>query len=201
MNKRELRGILRHKRRAIAPWQRRRAAQELRRNVARSGVLRRSRRIGFYLATGEEMNLLPLLNQASWQNKACYVPVVPPRFQRRLGFSRLTARPRWYANRFGIEEHWSPRPVRAWQLDLLFLPLVGFDAEGYRLGMGGGFYDASLAYLMRRKRWRKPLLVGVGYECQKVERVPREPWDIPLDAVVTEKAWYRCRASTSPDIS
>lgn len=192
MNKRELRGILRQARRAISPWRRRRAAQDLRRNVGRSGVLLRSRRIAFYVATAEEMNLLPLLNQLSWLGKECYVPVVPPRFQRRLGFSRLTALPRWYANRFGIEEHWSPRPVRAWQLDLLLLPLVGFDAEGYRLGMGGGFYDASLAYLMRRKHWRKPLLVGVGYECQKVERVPREPWDIPLDAVVTEKAWAWC---------
>jgi len=193
MNKRELRGALRKTRRAISPLQRQRAAENLRRQVVRSGVLLRHRRIGLYLATPEEMNLLPLLNQAAWLGKQCYVPVVPPRFQRRLGFSRLTALPRWYANRFGIDEHWSPRPpVRAWQLDLLFVPLVGFDAEGYRLGMGGGFYDASLGYLSRRKVWRKPLLVGVGYECQKVARVPREPWDIRLDAVVTEKSWYGC---------
>lgn len=191
MNKRQLRSELRRARRAIPPWRRRRAAESLRRQVVRSGVLLRHRRIGFYLATGEEMSLLPLLNQASWLGKHCYVPIVPPRFQHRLGFSRLTPLPRWYANRFGIDEHWSPRPVRAWQLDMLFLPLVGFDAEGYRLGMGGGFYDASLAYLGRRKAWRKPLLVGVGYECQKVARVPREPWDMPLDAAVTEKSWYR----------
>ena len=72
------------------------------------------------------------------------------------------------------------------------MPLVGFDEAGYRLGMGGGFYDASLAYLRRRKTWRKPYLVGVGYECQRIARVPRDPWDVPLDAVLTESRVYRC---------
>jgi 5-formyltetrahydrofolate cyclo-ligase len=192
MNKNELRRTLRQARRVISQQQRRCAAQGLRRQVVRSGVLLRHRRIGFYLATGEEMDLLPLLNQAAWMGKDCFVPVVPARFQRCLGFSLLTAMPRWYFNRYGIHEHWSPRPARAWQLGVLFVPLVGFDEEGYRLGMGGGFYDASLAYLRQRKKWRKPLLVGVGYECQKVERVPREPWDVRLDAVVTEKNWYWC---------
>lgn len=189
MNKKQMRAALRRARRAVPPQARRRAAQALRRRAM--PLLLRYRRIGFYLATGEEMDLLPLLNQAAWAGKTCCVPVVPPRFQRRLSFSSLTSLPRWYLNRYGIHEHWSPRPMRAWQLDLLFVPLVGFDMEGYRLGMGGGFYDASLAYLNRRAVWRKPYLVGIGYECQKVQEVPREPWDIPLDAVLTEAALYR----------
>ena len=192
MNKNQLRSALRKARRAIPPRQRRHAAASLRRQVMRSSLALRGERIGFYVAMGEEMDLLPLLNQMLWLGKACFVPVVPARFERRLGFSRLTALPRWYLNRYGIFEHWSPRPVRAWQLDLLFVPLVGFDEAGYRLGMGGGFYDASLAYLRRRTAWHKPLLVGVGYECQKVARVPHDPWDIKLDAVVTEKRWYWC---------
>jgi len=190
MNKRELRATLRRARRAIPVRQRRHAAESLRRVALAQGLLLRHRRIGFYASTHEEIDLMPLLNQALWLGKACFLPIVPPRFQRRLGFSRITALPRWYLNRFGIHEHWTPRPVRAWQLDLLFVPLVGFDQACHRLGMGGGFYDASLAYLKRRKQWRKPLLVGVGYECQKADEIPSDPWDMHLDAVITERKIY-----------
>ena len=157
----------------------------------REGLFLKYRRIGFYLPFEGEMDLLPLLNHALWLGKTCYLPVVPQRFEKKLNFTRLTARASWYLNRFGIHEHWSPRPVRARQLDLLFMPLVGFDEAGYRLGMGGGFYDTSLAYLGRRKTWRKPYLVGIGYECQKVKQVPRDPWDMPLDAALTERRLYR----------
>ena len=156
----------------------------------RERLLLRHRRIGFYLPFEGELDMLPLLNRALWLGKDCYLPVVPRRFEKLLYFTRLSGRPNWYRNRFGIHEHWSPRPLRARQLDLLFMPLVGFDSAGYRLGMGGGFYDTSLAYLRRRRVWRKPRLVGVGYEFQKVEHVPRDPWDMPLDAALTEQRFY-----------
>jgi len=189
-NKKQLRAQLRRARRALSERQRRHAADGLRRVAMTQGLLLNRRRIGFYASTHEEMNLMPLLNQALWLGKACFLPIVPWKFQRRLGFSRLTPLPRWYLNRFGIHEHWTPRPVRAWQLDLLFVPLVGFDEACHRLGMGGGFYDASLAYLRRRTVWRKPLLVGVGYECQKAGEIPVDPWDMHLDAVITEQRIY-----------
>jgi len=165
-------------------------ADRLRRVAA--PLLLRHKRIGFYLANDGEMDLLPLLNQALWSKRLCFLPVVPERGRRKLWFSLLTGRAdAWGHNRFGIPEHWSHRWVRAWQLDLLFMPLVGFDTQGNRLGMGGGFYDASLAYLNRRKAWRKPVLAGVAYECQKVESLPADPWDARLDLVVTEKRLYR----------
>lgn len=192
MDKRELRSRLRKTRVEMTERERRIAARHLEQLAVESGLLLRYRRIGFYLPFRGEMDLMPLLNRALWLGKPCYLPVVPARFQRLLRFSRLTERRSWYHNRFGIPEHWSPRQLRARQLDLLFLPLVAFDEAGYRLGMGGGFYDASLAYLTRRKAWRKPLLVGVGYEWQKVEKVPHDPWDMPLDAVLTDKRlrWF-----------
>lgn len=157
----------------------------------REGLLLKYNRIGFYLPFEGEMDLLPLLNRALELGKSCYLPVVPRRFEKKLNFTRLTERRSWYRNRFGIHEHWSPRPARARQLDLLLMPLVGFDEAGYRLGMGGGFYDTSLAYLRRRKAWSKPHLIGIGYECQKVPEVPRDPWDMPLDAALTERCLYR----------
>lgn len=163
----------------------------------RAHLLLHYRRIGFYLPFNNEMDMLPLLNQALRMGKSCYLPVVPRRFQKHLSFTRLTDRPNWYLNRFGIHEHWSPRAIRASQLDLLFMPLTGFDEEGFRLGMGGGFYDTSLAFLGRRKAWRKPHLIGIGYECQKVKQVPRDPWDIPLDAALTERHLYRFQRTTA----
>ena len=78
-----------------------------------------------------------------------------------------------------------------WGLDLILLPLVGFDLKGNRLGMGGGYYDRTLSYLRHRRFWIKPRLVGVAHECQKVDSLIARPWDIPLDAVVTETAFYR----------
>jgi len=191
LNKSQLRRHLRQLRNELSPKQRRNAAQGLLQTAIRAGLLLKYRHIGFYLPFEGEMDLLPLLNRALWLGKACYLPVVPQRFEKKLNFTRLTARASWYRNRYGIQEHWSPRPARARQLDLLFMPLVGFDEKGYRLGMGGGFYDTSLAYLGRRKTWHKPYLVGIGYECQKVKQVPRDPWDMPLDAALTEHRLYR----------
>jgi 5-formyltetrahydrofolate cyclo-ligase len=69
----------------------------------------------------------------------------------------------------------------------MLLPLVAFDKNGNRIGMGGGFYDHTLAYLNIRKVWRKPKLIGLAHELQKVKQLQSNPWDIPLDGVVTEK--------------
>jgi 5-formyltetrahydrofolate cyclo-ligase len=73
--------------------------------------------------------------------------------------------------------------------------LVGFDRACHRLGMGAGFYDRSLAFLQQRRHWRRPRLIGLAHECQRVEALAPKPWDIPLDAVITEAAIYR-RADT-----
>ena len=59
--------------------------------------------------------------------------------------------------------------------------------------MGGGFYDASLGYLARRRVWKRPLLIGVAFAVQEVERIPEDAWDIPLDGVLTEQEFLRFR--------
>jgi 5-formyltetrahydrofolate cyclo-ligase len=69
--------------------------------------------------------------------------------------------------------------------------MLGFDGEGYRVGMGGGYYDATLAFLAHRRRWRRPALIGVAYAAQEVEYAPRDTWDIPLDAALTEAGLRR----------
>jgi 5-formyltetrahydrofolate cyclo-ligase len=130
------------------------------------------------------------MNQILLMRRECYAPVLPSR-GRMLRFARIRRETPMTRNRFGIAEPLDARPLRARQLDLLLMPLVGFDHRGFRLGMGGGFYDATLAFMRHRRNWRKPRLVGIAYECQRVESLPHDPWDMPLDAVLTERQLYR----------
>jgi len=190
MNKSTLRRQLKAARNAVSPTLRRHAARASLRLSLRHGLLLRAQRIGFYLPNGGEFDSHPLLNQALLMQRECYLPLVPRR-GRVLRFGRIGRNTRMTTNRYGIAEPVDAQPLRARQLDLLLIPLVGFDCQGYRLGMGGGYYDATLAFMHHRRLWRKPRLVGVAYECQRVEMLPHDPWDMPLDAVLTERQLYR----------
>ncbi|MCA1978128.1 MAG: 5-formyltetrahydrofolate cyclo-ligase [Thiobacillus sp.] len=190
MNKSELRRQLKAARNAVGPHARKRAARDASRLALRAGVLLRARRIGFYLPQHGEFDVRPLLNQALWMGRECCLPVLPRR-GRVMRFGRLQANTKMAPNRYGIPEPIDARALSARQLDVLLMPLVGFDLAGHRLGMGGGYYDATLAFMRHRRHWRKPRLVGVAYECQKVDRLPHDPWDMPLDAVLTERRLYR----------
>jgi 5-formyltetrahydrofolate cyclo-ligase len=96
-------------------------------------------------------------------------------------------------NRYGIDEPaYAPATVmRAAMLDIVLLPLVGFDLEGNRLGMGKGYYDRTFA--ASRTRWRCPKLLGIAHGLQEVAQLPRAAWDVPLDGIVTERGlvWWR----------
>jgi 5-formyltetrahydrofolate cyclo-ligase len=190
MNKSTLRRQLKAARSAVSLIQRRHAARASLRLALRHGLLLRAQRIGFYLPNGGEFDSHPVLNQALMMQRECYLPLVPRR-GRILRFGRFNRNTRMTTNRYGIAEPVDARPLRARQLDLLLIPLVGFDHQGYRLGMGGGYYDATLAFMHHRRLWRKPRLVGVAYECQRVAMLPHDPWDMPLDAVLTERQLYR----------
>jgi len=194
MNKSALRRQLRAARKAIAPAQRRTAARASLRLALRHGLLLRAQRIGFYLPHGSEFDVRPFLNQALTMKRQCYLPMLPRR-GRVMRFGRIGRTTRMTQNRYGIAEPVDTSALRARQLDLLLVPLVGFDREGYRLGMGGGYYDATLAFMHHRRQWRKPRLVGIAYECQRRETLPHDPWDMPLDAVLTEQQLYRFTAN------
>jgi len=190
MNKSTLRRQLKAARNALNPAARRQAARASLRLALRHGLLLRAKRIGLYLPHGGEFDAHLLLNQVLWMRRECYLPVLPPR-GRVMRFARVRDNTRMTNNRYGIAEPLDARPLRARQLDLLLMPLVGFDNQGYRLGMGGGFYDATLAFMRHRRSWRKPRLVGIAYEFQRVDTLPHDPWDMPLDAVLTERQLYR----------
>lgn len=187
-----LRRAMRQQRRALSPQQQQAAALALDRILGRHPLFQKSQHIAIYLPNDGEMDLTPLLTRALSMGKRCYLPVLSPLYHNRLWFAPYTAESRLSLNRFGIPEpdcvHSQTRPV--WALDLLLTPLVAFDGAGNRLGMGGGFYDRTLAYLERRRHWRKPVLLGTAHAFQQVAELPHESWDIPLGGVVTEKALH-----------
>ncbi|MHB1051811.1 MAG: 5-formyltetrahydrofolate cyclo-ligase [Thiobacillus sp.] len=190
MNKFDFRRQLKAARKTFSPTARRLAARASLRLALRHGLLLRAQRIGFYMPQGGEFDVHPLLNQALMMKRQCYLPILPQR-GRIMRFGRVGRTTQMTKNRYGIAEPVDARALRARQLDLLLMPLVGFDHQGHRLGMGGGYYDATLAYMRHRRSWRKPRLVGVAYECQRVDKLPHDPWDMPLDAVLTERQLYR----------
>ncbi len=153
--------------------------------VSASCWLAPGRRVAVYIAAGSELNLTPLAVRALARRCKVFVPVVPKR-GRRMGFVELRPGQRWIRNHHGIAEPLG-RPVAASRLHHIFLPLLGFDADCHRLGQGGGYYDATLAPLLRPSRRARPWLIGCAYACQEIDTVPREPWDTALDAVVTER--------------
>jgi 5-formyltetrahydrofolate cyclo-ligase len=183
-DKTALRRVIRRARKAMAPAERRCAEARIAALAAR--FVRRGKRIGGYLAAGSELDISALLSRALDRGASVYLPVIPDR-GRRLWFSRLGARDLWYRHpHYPLIEYAGP-VLRAERLDVLFVPLLGVDGEGYRLGQGGGFYDTTLHAAGRQR----PLLVGVAFDCQRVDRVPREPWDIRLDLLVTESGIVR----------
>ncbi len=188
----QLRRMLRKARRELSPSQQRKAAHGLYRQLAQQPLFRRAKHISLYLPTDGEIDPRLLLRAAQRRGKATYLPVLSAWPRTKMVFQRVRPGEKLRPNRFRILE---PRvnigqQRKVWALDLVLLPLVGFDDAGGRLGMGGGFYDRSLAYLARRQSWRKPTLLGLAHECQKVEKLTQASWDVPLAGTVTDRQWY-----------
>lgn len=183
---------MRARRRVLSERSRRDASQAVALRLAATQLFRNSRRIAFYYGNDGEVETFALMRIAWHMGKHCYLPRLYRIKTRRLWFAAVREGAKLTFNRFGIPEpDVSPRHmVRAGSLDVIVVPLVAFDAAGNRIGMGGGFYDSTLAFLNRRRVWQRPRLVGVAYEFQKVESLQPYPWDVPLDAIVTEESIY-----------
>ena len=192
--KNQLRQEMRQRRRELSHSERVHASVALAEQVAASRLFQTSERIAFYLPNDGEIDLQPLIEYAWQVNKQCFLPVIGPRNSRRLWFLPYNIEIPLQVNRFGIPEpvhHRGERQFKPHALDLILLPLVAFDKSGHRLGMGGGYYDRTLAFLAHRRLWRKPHLLGTAYQFQQLETLPTQPWDIPLDGIATEQGVLR----------
>ncbi|CBL43703.1 5-formyltetrahydrofolate cyclo-ligase family protein [gamma proteobacterium HdN1] len=191
--KKALRKILRARRLALTRGEQYLAALGLGRQFKRFAANRRITRVGVYFANDGEIDPSAIVQWCWKTNKQPLLPVLHPTRTGELLFLPWLPETPLARNRFGIPEPDSarsnPRPV--WTLDVILTPLVGFDVQCSRLGMGGGYYDRTLAPAFTGYTPRRPLLIGVAHECQKVENLPIEAWDIPLDGVLTGDAFYQ----------
>ncbi len=193
-DKTELRKRLRSARRKLSVAQQSDAADKLLLRLLEIDAFVQSDRVAFYLANDGEIDPSKLIEWCSQNNKYGYLPIVRQEAERNwLMFAEVTPSSQFEENRFGIQEpvvdesSW----INARDLDLVLLPLVGFDKFGNRIGMGGGFYDTTFEFLKLDKSISKPQLIGVAHEIQKVEKINAESWDVPLKMVVTDQAIYR----------
>ncbi len=188
----ELRREMRKRRRALTDAQRALVARAIARIITRLRILRPGTHIAVYLAYRGEADLAPVIALARRRGCRLYLPTIASIDKGSMRFVRFeTARP-LRRNRFGILEP-DPRTspaVETRRLDVVFLPLVAVDARGWRLGSGAGFYDRRLSHLRADRRWRRPKLIGIAYDFQRVPAIEPQPWDVPLDALVTERAFY-----------
>lgn len=180
----QLRNHIRQLRQQLSPVAQQQAATALAAQVLTLPQLAASQHIALYLANDGELDTFALI-QALWQQgKNVYLPVLHPFVAGYLLFVRYDKDTLLYPNKFGIPE---PLPachqlLPLQQLDIIFTPLVAFDAAGNRLGMGGGFYDRTLSQLPPNSPCQ---VIGLAHHCQQVAAVPSEAWDIPLKQIIT----------------
>jgi 5-formyltetrahydrofolate cyclo-ligase len=181
LNRAALRRQLRQQRRQLSPFQQKIASQKIVLRLRQLAIFKRAKHIGFYQAADGELNPLPLLKLALKHQKHCYLPVLRRFPNHELGFVRVTTHSRLHKHRFGFKQ--PQQKPRLWihKLDVVCMPLVGFDNYGHRLGMGGGFYDRSLA----RKKYHRPFKLGLAHDCQRLDYIEPAPWDMTLDAILT----------------
>lgn len=192
-----LRTTIRKRRSELDPhWCASRSAQ-ICAHLVNTWLYRRARHIACYFAHGNEASLELLMQDAWARRKQVYLPILGLRYSGQLWFVPSQADTPVYKNRFGIAEpvHANhERRTKLRKLDLILMPLVAFDHNGNRLGMGGGFYDKTLASLNATcTSWSRPKRIGIAYDLQGVDTIPGEHWDVPLDAVVTERGlhWFK----------
>lgn len=182
-----LRRSLRRQRRALSTRQRQQVGAAATRRLCRQPVFQRAQHVGIYLDDFGEVPTQAMIQLCFQHGKTVYLPQVR-QFDQRLLFVRINRQQyqnrRFARHRLGMLEPRQSRGQSVKKLQLLIMPLLGFDGTGTRLGMGGGYYDRTLARCPAR-----PFRVGLAYDFQQVERLQRQVWDQPLDAALVAGRW------------
>ena len=187
-----LRKSLRQTRRQLSPIQQDHAAMHLYHRISGQHDFRKAKRIAFYIASDGEIDPSLLLATALARGQHCYLPLIHPLRPERMLFLRYRQGDPLLRHRWGM---WQPAlrrgtSVQARALDIAFVPLVGFDSTCNRLGMGKGFYDKTFSFKARTGR-SSPKLIGLAHDCQRVECLESQAWDVRMDKIVTDWATYQ----------
>lgn len=214
-NRDTLRRHYRSARQALSQEQQTKAARELVQQVKARDICKHAKRVAIYKTNDDELSTQYLIEYL-WQQKLdVFLPVIHPFSRGHLLFFRYTPDTEMRKNQYGIEE---PKLditqlCLTSDLDIIFTPLVAFDEQGNRLGMGGGFYDRTLASLLvspnsRLNQASKNIamqrasahnivkVIGLAHDIQKAQQLPRQSWDIPLPYILTPTQFYRFTVNT-----
>ncbi|MEI6894555.1 MAG: 5-formyltetrahydrofolate cyclo-ligase [Colwellia sp.] len=181
--RKELRKDIRLRRHSLSATEQHNAAIALSQRLSKHSRVQQAQRIAVYLSNDGELSTSHFIDWCWQQKKEVYLPVIHPFSPGHLLFLRYQQETKLVNNSYGILE---PKldvtqvcPIKC--LDIICTPLVAFDSSGARLGMGGGFYDRSLAHWQQTKLYP----MGLAHDCQWVAKVPVENWDIPLPEIIT----------------
>jgi 5-formyltetrahydrofolate cyclo-ligase len=140
--------------------------------------------VACYLPMPDEVDATAVIARAWHMGKLVYAPVIDR--DGAMVFVELTPQTELRRNWYGLWEPESGSQIPARKLDLVITPVVAFDENRHRIGMGSAYFDRCFAFLRNRHYWQQPKLVGIAFNCQQVGKIKPNPWDIPLYKVVTE---------------
>lgn len=185
--RKEVREDLRKKRNALSAAQQSKAAEALIASVTALPQWNAAKSIALYSPFEGEIGTLPLAEHARSVAKRVHLPVITE--NKTLAFALWDETTTLDKNRFGILQPKEDAELQLPEsLDIIFMPLVGWDTAGNRLGMGGGFYDRTL------EQESTCLKVGLAHHCQQVKSIEPAHWDVAMDYVATDNRLYACAA-------
>lgn len=188
LSKNDIRKNLLHKRKKLTNQEQQKKSELIINHIKQSDVFKQATKIAFYHAVRGEADPSGLMREN--KEKQFYLPILSSNKSQGLIFAPIDNNTRYKHNEFLI-----PEPIvepdefiKAEKLDLVIMPLLGFDSKGNRLGMGGGYYDRCFAF--KQTQIVKPILMGFAYDFQQVDLPDAEPWDIGLDIIATESTFF-----------
>ncbi|MGV6826496.1 MAG: 5-formyltetrahydrofolate cyclo-ligase [bacterium] len=187
----ELRQHIRKRRASLDELELKQASNAASKLLLQQPWFKNARNVAAYIPVGGEIDPLAMFAQHSQPLPQILLPVLRPFGPSRLWFAKWQPGDPLLINRYGIPEPYVDKNmINAWAIDVVLMPLVAVDRSGNRLGMGGGYYDRSFAFKLKRNHFNKPMLVGYAHAFQLVDKLESNSWDVPLDALITDKQTY-----------
>ncbi len=187
----KLRKQLKNQRNKLSQDQRKKLSLSIAKHIAQSEVFKQSKKVAIYLPVNGEADPTSLVSLHAQSEQKFYLPVLSPSGNKHLLFVEWNKSTIFKDNIYGIPEPIiTPSTVQleATKLDLVIMPLLGFDKHGNRLGMGGGYYDRTFSFKLKCKASKKPYLISFAYAFQECKTLYTQPWDVPVNAYATENA-------------
>lgn len=164
--------------------QRQQASVKIAERVLATNLFNDATRIACYVPMQTEVDTWPIIKRAWQLNKRIFAPVIQKNYK--LRFQQFDSESELFTGPLGLQEPRYGQSVDANSLHLVLLPLVAFDLQRNRIGMGGGYYDRAFSFLSNSSNTTKPVLAGLAFDCQNIEKIIPNPWDIRLFRLFTQ---------------